>query len=504
MTAVEAKASSGSGTAAAVGRTGTGQGADAELLRLGYTPQLERSLSFRSLLVYGLLFFVPMAPVAVFGHVSNISGGVPVLVYLVAALVMGLSAVSYREMALRFPVAGSVYGYVRLATGRRAGFLAGWLILLDYVLMPALLTVLGSVALKHIWPGVPTVAFAVLFVVGSLLLNLLGIEVTTRVGFVLLAIQLVVVAMVIVFVGAAVAQGRVSLSGAPLWHAGVSPEAVLAAVSLAALSYLGFDAVATLNEEARGGGQAVARATTVLLALLTGLFAVQVFAAALVAGPGTFAKGGATSRAFYRAVDTVAPEWFTTVFTMTNAFVAIFSCLVVAHAATARLLFAMGRDGVLPRVLGRTSASGTPVVATAVVGVIAMVVSVAFAEQDSLMTQLVTFGALSSYVVLHVAVLVHCLRGERSGRWWTHGVVPVLGVVSLVAVLWQTPGQARTVGGIWLALGVLGALVTSFVRSRRPATVTAAEAGTAPAAGPSGRAGSTENAAPTPSEPVER
>ena len=79
---------------------------DAELEDLGYQPSLNRQLPFGSLLVYGLLFFVSMAPVAVFGPVVNRSGGVPVLVYLVAAVVMGLSAISYREMALRFPVAG--------------------------------------------------------------------------------------------------------------------------------------------------------------------------------------------------------------------------------------------------------------------------------------------------------------------------------------------------------------------------------------------------------------
>ena len=134
--------------------------ADSRLEDLGYQPSLNRQLSFGSLLVYGLLFFVPMAPVAVFGPVVNRSGGVPVLVYLVAAAVMGLSAISYREIALRFPVAGSVYGYTRFSLGRTPGFIAGWLILLDYILMPALLTVLSTVALAHIWPSVPMGIFA--------------------------------------------------------------------------------------------------------------------------------------------------------------------------------------------------------------------------------------------------------------------------------------------------------------------------------------------------------
>lgn len=452
---------------AGAARRRAADGGDAELLRLGYQPQLDRSLSFGAVLVYGLLFFVPMAPVAVYGHVSGLSGGVPVLVYVVAAVIMGLSAVSYREMALRFPVAGSVYGYVRLATGPRLGFLAGWLILLDYVLMPALLTVLGALALGHLVPDVPVALFAAGFVVGSLLINLLGIELTTRIGLVLLAIQLVVIAAVVIFVGAAVADGRVALSTDPIWRAGASPGTVLSAVSIAALSYLGFDAVATLNEEARGGGRTVARATTILLALLTGLFAAQVYAASIVTESVPPSSGA--DRAFYAAVDAVAPGWFIPVFTLVNAFVAIFACLVVAHAATARLLFAMGRDGVLPSALGRTSARGVPVVATLLVGVIALVLAVAFAHHASLVTSLVTFGALSSYVVLHGAVLAHCLRAERSGRWVTHGLVPVLGIGTLLVALWQTPTLARTVGLAWLAIGLLLTAGHHLGRPRRSA-----------------------------------
>ena len=145
----------------------------------------------------------------------NRSGGVPVLVYLVAAVVMGLSAISYREMALRFPVAGSVYGYTRFFLGCTPGFIAGWLILLDYILMPALLTVLSAVALAHIWPNVPIKIFALVFVLASMALNLQGVTVTTRVGIVLLAIQLATIAFFLVCVCRGLASGDVVWS----WHA---------------------------------------------------------------------------------------------------------------------------------------------------------------------------------------------------------------------------------------------------------------------------------------------
>ncbi len=439
---------------------------DAALLRLGYEPTLRRQLGFGALLVYGLLFFVPMAPVAVFGIVVNRSGGVPVLAYIIAAAFMGLSALSYREMALRYPVAGSVYGYVRLSTNEHLGMVAGWLILLDYALMPSLLTILAAISLGHLVQSVPVALVVAGFVGVSLLLNLLGIGITTRVGLVLLAIQVAVIAMFAWFVLGGVASGTLHLSLDSLWRADLSWPAVLSAVSIAAFSYLGFDAVATLNEEARGGGRAVAWATVVLLALITALFSLQVFLAFTVTPSTGFAPGTGTTRAFYAAVDAVAPAWYQPLFTLTNALVAILACLVVAHASSARLVFAMARDGVLPRRFAATTTKGVPHVATLLVAAVTLVVALLFADHAEQLTSMVTFGALASYVVLHVAVVWGCLVRERSGRWVAHLVVPMAGIASLGVVLASAQELTR-----WVVLGWLAAGMTFHaVRVRRRAS----------------------------------
>lgn len=433
--------------------------ADAALAELGYAPSLRRSLGMGGLLVYGLLFFVPMAPIATYGMVINRSGGLPILTYLVAAAVMGLSAISYAQMARRFPVAGSVYGYARLSAGPWLGFFAGWAILLDYVLMPGLLTILSAVALAHSFPAVPPTVFAVLFIGTSMLMNLRGMELTTRVGLVLLGIQLATIALFVGFVLTDVAAGRLSLSLDALWHPGASLTAVLPAVSLAAFSYLGFDAVNTLNEDAKGGGRAVARATTVLLGAITALFCLQLWAASLVTGVGGFGPGAATNRAFYGAVDQVAPAWYVPVFTLTNAFVAIFACLVVAHAASARLLFAMARDRELPGFLSRTSGRGVPHTATLAVGAVAVLVAVPFIDHPEIMSLLVTFGAMASYVVLHACVVRRFWVQERSGRWVVHLLVPVAGAAALLVTLSRTSPVALRVGLVWFAAGVIVHLV---------------------------------------------
>lgn len=428
---------------------------DNELIKLGYEPSLRRNLGLGSLLIYGLLFFVPMAPVAVFGYVVNKSGGVPVLVYIIAAIVMGLSASSYREMAMRFPTAGSIYGYVRLSTKPWLGFLAGWGLLLDYMLMPALLTILAAISLGHLVSALPLVAFIVLFMVASWGVNMLGLEVTTKMGFVLLAIQILVTGFFVGAVLIGLANGTLTFSTVAIWREGFTLGGVLSAVTIAALSYLGFDAIATLNEEARGGGRAVGKATMILMVTVTLLFAIQIWAASIVNPAASFEKGTATSRAFYYAVDAVTPDWFSPIFTLTNAVVAIFACLVVAHAASARLIFAMGRDRIAPEVLAKTNEKGTPVVATSVIALASMLIALIFADQTERITSLVTFGALSSYVVLHIAVIWRFTVQEKSKRWLAHLVIPVLAIISLLFVLVNAADETKLMGLTWFGIGAV-------------------------------------------------
>lgn len=446
----------------------TSDRADEALTALGYQPTLKRQLGFGALLVHGLLFFVPMAPVAVFGIVVNRSGGLPVLAYLVAAAVMGLSALSYREMALRYPVAGSVYGYVRLSMNHHVGAAAGWLMLLDYTLLPSLLTVLAAISLGHLVSGVPVALLAALFVAASLALNLMGIGITTRIGWVLLGIQLSVIALFAFFVARQVWTGTLTLSFDSVWRPDLSWPMVLGAASIAAFSYIGFDAVSTLNEEARGGGRAVGWATWVLLALATVLFTVQNLLAHLVMPATSFPEGVSTTRAFYLAVDQVAPGWYSTLFTLTNALVAIFACLVVSHASSARLVFAMARDNSLPRFLARTSRRGVPHVATLTVALLTMGVAVGFADHAETMTSLVTFGALTAYVILHLAVISSCFFGERSGKWWAHLVSPIIGAGFLVVILSRTSDLTRWLGLGWLTFGMLVHVLLLVRRRRSP------------------------------------
>ena len=112
--------------------------------QFGYKQELHRTLSLWDLTVYGLLFMVIIAPHSIFGYVNRDAQGMAPLVYLVGFCAMFFTALSYVQMAKRFPIAGSVYSYVQRGVNPHVGFLAGWLILLDYVLFPACCTSLSA------------------------------------------------------------------------------------------------------------------------------------------------------------------------------------------------------------------------------------------------------------------------------------------------------------------------------------------------------------------------
>ncbi|HUA90603.1 MAG TPA: APC family permease, partial [Steroidobacteraceae bacterium] len=239
-------------------------------------------MSLWDVVVYGLIYMVPLAPLQVFGFSYNLSDGMVAAVYAVAAVAMYFSAVSYSEMALEFPVAGSVYSYVRFGAGEFLGFMSGWSILLDYLLLPGLLCIFAAAAMHAEVPALPEWVWVPIFVIISTVINLRGITFTAGVNLACLYVQL---ATLVLFVGAvvvALAAGRVHLSWAPfVGHGGFSLTPIFTAFPIAVLSYIGFDAISTLNEEARGGGRAVARATMIVLVVVAVLFMLQVYLAAL-------------------------------------------------------------------------------------------------------------------------------------------------------------------------------------------------------------------------------
>ncbi|MEV0124958.1 APC family permease [Streptomyces sp. NPDC050703] len=437
--------------------------------------RLRRSLGFRDLVVYGLLFIAPMAPVGVFGTLDAKSHGAVALVYLIATVAMAFTAFSYAQMVRIVPQAGSVFAYARAGLGKGFGFVAGWMAMLDYLLIPAVAYLFSGIAMNSLVPSVSRWVWTALAVLITTLLNLWGVRTAARVGFAVLAMEVVVllvfvVAAVVVIAGDGTQRDWLSPLTGDGSQGAFALSAVVGAVSIAVLSYLGFDAIASFAEEVTGGSAKVARAVLFCLALAGVLFVAQTYLVALLE-PLSSARLAAEpvkqGTAFYDAVDSAAGSWLHDLVAVSKAIGAAFAALA-GQAAAGRLLFAMARDRRLPKGLARTD-SGTPRVALLCAAVVTLVAAVWAARRDDGMDHLVSvvdIGALTAFLLLHASVVGwFVFRHRASGfSWWRHLLVPLLGAVITVAVIWEAAGSAQVVGAVWLAVGLAVLLVQ---RARR-------------------------------------
>ncbi|MFE9563169.1 APC family permease [Streptomyces sp. NPDC006487] len=426
---------------------------------------LRRSLGFRDLVVYGLLFIAPMAPVGVFGTLDAKSHGAVALVYLVATVAMAFTAFSYAQMVRVAPQAGSVFTYARKGLGEGPGLIAGWMAMLDYLLIPAVAYLFSGIAMNALVPEVSRWVWTALAVVVTTLLNLWGVRAAARVGFAVLAME---IAVLLVFLVSAVtvlvrgAEHRAWLS--PFTGdgslGGFSTAAVLGAVSVAVLSYLGFDAIASFAEEVTGGSAKVARAVLFCLALTGVLFIAQTYLAALLS-PLSAAELAADPAkqgpAFYTTVEASVGMWLHDLVAVSKAIGAAFAALA-GQAAAGRLLFAMARERRLPRVLSHTS-HGTPRPALLLAATVTLIAAVWAARRDDGLDHLVSvvdIGALVAFTLLHASVVGWFVVKRREGapNWFKHLVIPVLGAAVTITVIVEASRTAQLVGAVWLLAGL--------------------------------------------------
>jgi len=452
------------------GRSGAGPTAPTEISDSG----LRRSISLPQLLAFGLVFIGPAAAVGVWGTLDAKSGGVVPVVYLVATLVMALTASSYALMSAAVPRAGSVFAYASEGISRSVGHMGGWMMLLDYLLIPSVAYLFSGIALHSLFPQIPIWVLVLVAVVVSTGLNLAGVTVTARVSTVVVLVEVVVLAAVVV------AGTIVLVTSGPVrgWlepftggAAGLDPRLVLGAVSVAVLSYLGFDALATFAEETRGRASIVGRATLICLIVAGSLFMIQTYLGALLS-PATTAELQADPSlqgdAYYAMVDSSISPLLHWLLALAKAIGAIFSALV-GQAAASRIIWDMGRSGSLPSVFSRVSArTGVPLVGLLVAASGNVLIAVWAASRGDgldIVSSMVDVGAITGFVLVHASVIGYFVVRRRGGpvRPLRHVVVPVVGAGLLIAVLTASSPLALIVGAIWAVLGA----VVLLLRRRR-------------------------------------
>ncbi|AXE39838.1 APC family permease [Acidipropionibacterium virtanenii] len=432
---------------------------------------LRRSLTLPTLIVYGLLFIGPTSPMGTFGVLDARSHGAISLVFIIATVAVAFTAWSYARMSRAVPLAGSVFAYASAGLGRRPGFIAGWMLGLDYLFMPSMMSLILGIAAHHLIPAVPAWMFTAASILLMTGLNLAGIRTTTTISFIVLGIE---IAMLAVFIVAAIVvladHGPQRPWLSPLvGSGGFDLAGVIGAVSIAVLSFLGFDGIAGFAEETTGSGRQVSRALVVCLVLAGGLFAAQTYLAALLS-PRTpaylAAHPGDQGTDFYQLLGSQIGTWLGTTVTVVKAIGPVFSAMV-AQAAASRLIYGMARDSTLPSALARIDPrTRTPRNAVLVTAVLTLVISVTAAVRPDgleLLSSLVTVGALVGFLFLHAAVIGYFVRGRRTSHPIPHIVIPVIGALIILAVLSLAAHPAVAVAAIWLVVG-LGVLTFRMVR----------------------------------------
>jgi amino acid transporter len=440
-----------------------------QLESFGYVQELNRSVSTFDLLVYGLVFMVPIAPWAIFGTVYNSASGMVPLVYVIGLVAMVFTALAYAQMAKSFPLAGSVFSYVGRGIHPGVGFFAGWAILLDYLLVPTLLYVFAAESMIGLFPGTPRWLWAIVFVVVNTIINLAGIGSLKIANRVFLAIELVfVVIFVVIAVRAINGQSlpNVGWSTTPIWDPNtVSAPLLAAALSIAVLSFLGFDGISTLAEESTGRKNPAGRAMIIALFVVAALFVTQTWLASLLAGGREAFSDDEVGNAFFTLVEAASNTGWMNAFFAVNVMAVGFANAMAAQAATSRLLYSMSRDKQLPSFLSKISSRKVPMAALLFVSAISLVLVLFFVGQIGLISSLVNFGALFGFCLLHLSVIWYYVVRQKSKNYLLHLVVPTLGFVIIAYVLFNADALAKIGGLVWLVLGAI-VFVVNIVRGK--------------------------------------
>ncbi|PYX62001.1 MAG: APC family permease [Acidobacteria bacterium] len=428
-------------------------------------PRLKRVLTLWDLIFYGIVLIQPIAPVPLFGVAQKLSDGHFATIILIAMFAMMITAVSYGRMAALYPSAGSAYTYVGKGLNPHLAFLAGWAMFLDYLLQPLINTVWMSTALHERYlPQVPFMAWAAIIAGIITLLNLRGIRSSARANKVLLFFMFIVVGFFIVLAVRYLfySQGlRGLFSIQPFYDPKTfNSHRIWTATSFAALTYIGFDGVTTLAEDVENPKRNVLLAT-VLVCVFTGVF------------------GGLEVYLGQR----VWPDWHTfpnleTAFMdicrrvggslLFNAMgviliLAAFGSALTGGLGAARLLFGMGRDNVLPRkIFGHLSpGSSTPTYNIIVIGLLAfggavMLNRVGNAYEHA--GELLNFGAFLAFMGVNLATFWQFAVVAKPGykrRILVDAILPLIGFAFCALIWWNLNNLAKTVGGIWFAVGLL-------------------------------------------------
>ena len=449
------------------------------LERYGYEQSLRRVLRLKSLIFYGFAYMMPLTIFTSYGIVQQITHGMLALAYVVCTIAMVFTATSYMQMVKVYPMAGSVYSYAQRSINPYVGFLGGWAILMDYLLMPILCYVCAAIYLKTIFPGIPTAVIVIVLILGMSAVSFVGIQMTSIVNNTLVILQCIFVLAFLMFVFDWIYKGngegtfisvKAFFNSYEFRQEGVGIGALFAGASVLAISFLGFDAVTTVAEETIEPEKMIGRAILIICIGAGSLFVFESYMYQLAWPEGWQVFKDADSAAF-ELVERVAGGTVGYIFSAAYVIGCIGTALAAQTSAT-RILFGMGRDGMLPKKFFAyvNKKFQTPTYNISLIAVLclpAMFISLVFIISIS------NFGALMGFVLVNLSVIgcYFVKKKKRSGvaNKIQYLVVPFAGAVICGCVWMSLDAASKILGFIWMTVGIVYlAATTGFFRKLPP------------------------------------
>ncbi|HEX3745996.1 MAG TPA: APC family permease [Bryobacteraceae bacterium] len=416
--------------------------------------RLRRALGLWDLILYGVIVIQPTAPMSVFGVLSDRGRGHVVTTILIALVAMLFTAISYGRMARAYPSAGSAFTYVGQEINPALGYVTGWSMVMDYMLNPMICIIWVSQQAHQFAPAVPYWCWAIFFALLFTGLNLQGIRTSARMNSALAAGMGVVIAIFFVCAARYIFGHPHAAAGfftRPFFDpATFNSKAVLGGTSIAVLTYIGFDGISTLSEEAENPRRDILLATVLTCVVIGLLSAAEVYAAQL-AWPASQPFPDETTAFVYVAGRTWAPLFAIVGFTLV---LANFGSGMGAQLGAARLLFGMGRSNALPKSFFGAIDPKRRIPRNNVifVGIVSLIG--AFLLNFDLGAEMLNFGALIAFMGVNAAAFMRYYVRER--RKQLRNLIPPLVGFAVCLLLWCNLSRpAQIAGTIWMAAGIL-------------------------------------------------
>lgn len=432
--------------------------------------KLQRVLSLRDLVIYGIILIQPVAALPLFGHANNISQGHAVSTILIAMIAMILTAISYGRMANRYPAAGSAYTYVGKGLNQYLGFIAGWSMFMDYMFIPILCVIFTSIAANHLMPFIPYHFWIFVFAGGFTMINLRGIRVASRTNWILMIIMSVVV---FYFMAAAiryvfVKEGLGGLfSSRPFYNnESFSIGTIGSATALAALTYIGFDGLTTLSEEVKNPRRNVLIAA-VLTCLITGIWSGSQVYLAQLSWPdwASFTRGLTDEAARNNALDTailsVANRVGGHFLDASLSIVLLVGSIgsgITGQLGAGRLLYGMGRDNMIPKkIFGHLSKkSAVPSYNVLFIGTLALSGALLLNYEEC--ARLINFGAFFAFMGVNIASIREFFfksNYKSVKSFMLNFLPPAIGFIVCLIIWLNLPLKTFIIGGGWMLAGIV-------------------------------------------------